>query len=744
MNSSDRLAKLFSSLTLEIGAAKAGSGQGQFPILDLLGNLRDDAADCPTLQKLCADAWEHMVNIVESGKDFQPDDITWLKGLLEQVQALVSPADSSQPVASAPEPTVPTVLPAAPVPAAPAVPPAVEVQATLTEEAPLNLNIADDADLLREFITESREHLDNIEHGVLVLENKPADSETLNTVFRAFHTFKGGAGFLNLVPINRLAHVLESLLDLARQGKLTIDAQVIELILGGRDVLKQFLDEIEGQLSGNKPVAPISIPTAMLKAEVQEMIDAVNSGNGVMKATGAPAAAPAEAPVSLLEQIISLPEAAAAEKVAGSPEPVITVDTPTAPVPVAAPAAAAPNPAAVTASQGAMVKVDTTKLDGLLDLVGEMVIAQSLVGQDLSQFANVNPQFARNMAQLARITKELQRVSMAMRMVPIRGVFQKMARVARDISTKQRKKVNFITSGEDTELDRGVVEELNDPLLHMIRNSMDHGLETPEKRIAAGKDPMGTLQLKAHHQGGNIVVEISDDGAGLNREKILKKAVERGLTTMDKAHTDEEVFAFIFGAGFSTAEKITDLSGRGVGLDVVRRNIEKMRGRVDILSQPGKGTTFKISLPLTLAIIDGLIVKVGEERYIIPTLSVRESFRLQPEMLTRLQNRAEVVNVRGRVIPLLRLHQLFGVKPSVKDAGERIVVVVQSGTDLRCLLVDGLLHKQEVVIKNLNDMMVHKNHSLAGAAILGDGQVGLILDVNALVHLEAPALSQAA
>jgi two-component system chemotaxis sensor kinase CheA len=743
MNNPDRLAKLFASLTFEIGAAKAGSGQGQFPILDLLGNLRDESASQPALQKICADGWERMVGIVETGKDFQADDISWLKSLLNEVQALVSPADSSSAAAPAPEPSA---LPVAPTPAPVAPPPAVDIPVALTEEPPLNLNIADDADLLREFITESREHLDNIEHGVLVLENKPADSETLNTVFRAFHTFKGGAGFLNLIPINRLAHVLESLLDLARQGKLTIDAQVIELILRGRDVLKQFLDEIEGQMGGTKPVAPISIPTAMLKAEVQEVIDAVNAGNHVAPTTAEVSApAPAEAPVSLLEQIISLPDAAAAEKAASVPESVPVIESAPAVAAVVAPVAA-PSASATTvvAPQSAMVKVDTAKLDGLLDLVGEMVIAQSLVGQDLSQFANVNPQFARNMAQLARITKELQRVSMAMRMVPIRGVFQKMARVARDISTKQRKKVNFVTSGEDTELDRGVVEELNDPLLHMIRNSMDHGLETPDKRAAAGKDPVGTLQLRALHQGGNIVVEIQDDGAGLNREKILKKAVERGLTTPDKVHTDEEVFAFIFGAGFSTAEKVTDLSGRGVGLDVVRRNIEKMRGRVDISSQPGKGTTFKISLPLTLAIIDGLIVKVGEERYIIPTLSVRESFRLRPEMLTRLQNRAEVVNVRGRVIPLLRLHQLFGVKPSVKDAAESIVVVVQSGADLRCLLVDGLLHKQEVVIKNLNDMMVHKNHSLAGAAILGDGQVGLILDVNALVHLEAPALAQAA
>ena len=325
---------------------------------------------------------------------------------------------------------------------------------------------------------------------------------------------------------------------------------------------------------------------------------------------------------------------------------------------------------------------------------------------------------------------------MALRMVPIRGVFQKMSRVVRDIATKQGKKVNFITNGEDTELDRTVVEELNDPLLHMIRNSMDHGIEPPEERTAAGKPAAGALHLRACHQGGNIVVEIEDDGAGLNKEKILGKAVERGLAKAGSTLTDEEIFQFIFAAGFSTAEKITDLSGRGVGLDVVRRNIERLRGRVEISSIPGQGTKFKINLPLTLAIIDGFIVKVGGERYILPTLSVRESFRPQPGMVSRLQNRAEVVNVRGRIIPLLRLNELFGISSTSREATDGIVVVVEAGTDMRCLLVDGLLHKQEVVIKNLNDMLVHKNKLLAGAAILGDGLVGLILDVNALVHLE--------
>ncbi len=698
MSDASRIIKLAGQLAVEVSTAKAGDTQGQFPILDLIGNLRDEAKDIPKLTAFCADAWERMVKIVESGANFSLDDIAWLQVLLVQVRALASAAppmpELAPPVAN--EPIV--VVATAPVPAAPVEPNSPTVH---TDDPPLNLNLADDAELLQEFITESREHLDNIEQGVLVLENQPDDSEMLNTIFRAFHTFKGGAGFLNLLPINRLAHVLESLLDQARQGKIVIDAPVIETILRGRDVLKQFIDEIEGQLTGKRPVKAIVISTADLKMEAQDIIDG--------KAHAAPVAAAKT----------SGPTPAAVE--AGEHAP------------------------AADKQHASVVKVDTGKLDGLLDLVGEMVIAQSLVGQNLNELSNVNPQVVRNIAQLGRITKELQRVSMSLRMVPIRGVFQKMSRVVRDIGAKHSKKVQFITTGEDTELDRGVVEELNDPLLHMIRNSMDHGIETSEKRVAAGKSPTGTLALRAYHQGGTIVVEIEDDGAGLNKDKIFQKAVERGLVAADAKLSDEEIFHFIFAAGFSTAEKITDLSGRGVGLDVVRRNIERLRGRVEISSQTGKGTLFKISLPLTLAIIDGFIVKVGEERYILPTLSVRESFRPQPGMVSRVQNRAEVVNVRGRIIPLLRLNELFSAGTRTKtDASEGIVVVVQAGNDLRCLLVDGLLHKQEVVIKNLNDMMVYKNHLLAGAAILGDGRVGLILDINALVHLEARNLTRTA
>ena len=708
MNNPECANQLIASLGTEIRRARAGSDEGQFPILDLIGNLRDETAgrsELAAIHSASAGAWEKMVRIVESGQPFGAGDIEWLNRLLAQIETPAGEAPESPPGLGVRQPSGALELPATPqkrqetaaVQNAPA-----SSGNSVPSEMELNLNIAGDADLLREFITESREHLDNIEQGVLVLEKEPANAEMLNTVFRAFHTFKGGAGFLNLIPINRLAHILESLLDLARQGKFTIASPTIEIILRGRDVLKQFLDAIEGQVSGNKPAAPILIPTEGLKAEVAGMIELVSSGK--------------------------MPEAATPADVS--------------------PAAATPSPesAAPSAngSANAMVRVDTSKLDGLLDLVGEMVIAQSLVAPNLARLTNGDAQFSRNVAQLNRITRDLQRVSMSLRMVPIRGLFQKMARVARDISAKQNKKVNFITSGEDTELDRGVVEELNDPLLHMIRNSMDHGIEPADKRAAAGKPPVGSLQLRAYHQGGSIVVEIEDDGAGLNRERILAKAVERGLVAPGANLTDEEIYRFIFAAGFSTAEKVTDLSGRGVGLDVVRRNIEKLRGAVDISSTTGKGTLFKIALPLTLAIIDGLVVGVGAERYILPTLSVRESFRPAAEMISRVQNRAEVVNVRGRLIPLLRLHEIFDIPARATDPAEGIVVVVQSGANVRCLLVDALLHKQEIVIKNLNEMMVHKNPAFAGATILGDGRVGLILDVNALAQSEKRPLPKAA
>ena len=757
-----RLEQLLTSLGMEIMMAQAGSDHGQFPILDLLGNLRDAAegqTDIAGMKEASAQAWERLVSIVEAGRPFSADEISWLNGLLAQLQSHFEghpsvgtpPQPSLQPAAAAPLPSAPT--PSRAGPDRPA--------GRLPEETPLEINLDSDGELLREFIHESWEHLDNIEQGVLVLEERPDDADTLSTVFRAFHTFKGGAGFLNLLPINRLAHILESLLDQARQSKLAIDSSIIEVILQGRDTLKRFLDEMDAQLSGRKEPGPCIIPTEALKARVKVILDA--STESVTRSAPADAGA---SPASALVPTLTVPVPTHGSAKRGTPsiavDGAITMLTPlpeTSFQPAPAPAqgeelpksnpdrgGAKPGSTEVggASAGGASVKVDTHKLDGLVDLVGELVIAQSLVAQDLRDIGDVSQQFTRNMAQLGRITKELQRVSMSMRMVPIRGAFQKMARVVRDLGAKQQKQVQLLTSGEETELDRNVVEELSDPLMHMVRNSMDHGIEKMDARLAKGKTAMGTIWLRAYHQSGNIVVEIEDDGNGLNQERILAKAIEKGLVSPHAHPTDEEVFNLIFAAGFSTAEKVTDISGRGVGMDVVRRNIEKLRGRTDVVSRSGGGTLFKIMLPLTLAIIDGLIMKLGRERFIIPTLSVRESFRPRKDMLTRVQGRGEVVNVRGQLIPMLRLHEFFGVEPSSRNPEDCIVVVAQAGSNSRALLVDQLLHKQEVVIKNLGELLRNKNPALAGAAILGDGRVGLILDINALVNLQPHALLKAA
>jgi two-component system chemotaxis sensor kinase CheA len=372
-----------------------------------------------------------------------------------------------------------------------------------------------------------------------------------------------------------------------------------------------------------------------------------------------------------------------------------------------------------------------------VELVGELVIAQSLVSQH-PDLANLRSrQLTRNLSQLSQIALELQKIAMSLRMVAIKGTFQKMIRLVRDLNAGTGKDVDLVISGEDTEMDRTMVEELADPLMHMIRNSVDHGIESPEKRAAAGKSAKGTVRLSAFHQGGSIVVEIADDGAGLNTKRILDKAVERGVVAPGAALSDSEIHDLIFAPGFSTAETITGISGRGVGMDVVKQNISKMRGKIEIDSTPGSGTTFRIFLPLTLAIIDGLIARVGEERYIFPTLSVCESFRPTPDMITRVQGKGEVVKVRDRLRPILRLYSHFNVEPRTKDPCEGLLIVVESANQQRCVMVDELIGKQEVVIKSLDERF-KSNRCLAGAAILGDGRVGLILDPRELVQIGAP------
>lgn len=626
------------------------------------------------------------------------------------------------------------------------------------------LDIDSDQELLREFFSESLELLQDIEQGVLVLEEKPGDKNTINSIFRAFHTFKGGAGFLHLAALGELAHELETLLDAVRKGELSINREIIESILAGGDALKLFTREIGDQLEGINPGAPISVPTqhilkrvrAALRGEV--LAPASSAAVAVAKAAEpvppavvaeVPAAAPAPAPVLAPDPVV--PVAAPASVVAAPlavaqpvsiPQPQLVqvpVAKPAAPAVAAAETAGAAEPPAKASregggSTGGFVKLDTEKLDSLVNLVGELVIAQSMVVQNPDVQSINSLQLLRCLRQLSRVTTELQRNAMSLRMVPIRNLFQKMGRLVRDLGVSQNKQVQLVLEGEDTELDRNIVEKMGDPLIHMIRNSVDHGLEGPDERVANGKPAVGTVRLSASHQRGGIVIRIQDDGRGLNTDRILAKAVERGLVRPNAGLSESEIHALIFLPGFSTAEAITDLSGRGVGMDVVLGNIESLRGKVEIESVFGKGTTFTILLPLTLAIIDGLLVAVGEDRYIIPTLSVRESFRLRPGMVSTVHERGEMVTVRGKQTPLLRLGRFLGATSKTTQAEDGIIVVVESGDTARGLLVDELIGKQEVVIKSLGPAFEHQNLA-AGGAVLGDGWVALILDVDTLVKL---------
>jgi two-component system, chemotaxis family, sensor kinase CheA len=580
------------------------------------------------------------------------------------------------------------------------------------EEPSICLDLAEDFGLLREFHGESLELLQGIEQGVLVLEENPADATTIDSIFRAFHTFKGAAGFLHLDALRDLAHDLESLLDAVRRSELPITSEIIDLILAGADALKHFTREVGSQLQGTNAGVPIVFPTRQIIARVQSSLRGESS-----------------------PEIADPPEGVERSQTAGvSSAPMTKTSELQAQPKVRQSVVGAFRELTIPSPSSGFVKLDTAKLDNLVDLVGELVIAQSMVVQNPDVQVINSLQLVRCLRQLSRITTELQRNAMSLRMVPIRAIFHKMNRLVRDLAAQKQKQVQLLLEGEDTELDRNIVEKLSDPLVHMIRNAVDHGLEDSADRVAQGKSELGTIRLTAAHQRGGIVIRIQDDGKGLDRGRILAKAIEGGLVKANANLTESEIFSLIFQPGFSTAETLTDLSGRGVGMDVVARNIENLRGKVEIQSVPGQGTTFTILLPLTLAIIDGLLIGVGDHRYIIPTLSIRESFRPAPGMVTTVHGHGEVVRVRGRQTPLLRLGHYLGTASRAVKPEDGIIVVVESGDAARGLLVDELIGKQEVVIKSLGRAFRQQN-LLAGGAVLGDGGVGLILDVDTLVQM---------
>jgi len=610
----------------------------------------------------------------------------------------VAPAPvAPEPVIEAPEPVTASV--AAPI--------AAIADFVVDDDTELAV-VQSDAELANLFIAEALDHLGTIEQKLLELDERPEDTSLLNDIFRPFHTVKGNASALGIVSVERVAHKVENLLDLARSGRIQVGETEVDLVLRAVDVLSLMINDVGQRLAGQP-----------------------------RKATGAEA-------VSLVQQVERLiagqleEGAAAAAAVMDTPEPVAV--------------AAADEPAFEHDRRGATpsrrrddvpmlagtataIKVDTRKLDNIVDVVGELIVVQSLIAQDPALSALVDGRLARNMAQLRRLTADLQRNSMALRMVPIRQAFQKVARVVRDQSRKAGKPIDLVITGEDTELDRKMVEEITDPLMHMARNSVDHGIEPPDAREATGKPARATVSLSAYYQGSHVIIEVKDDGAGLNTERILESARRKGLIAPDANPSPEDIHRLIFEPGFSTAAKVTEVSGRGVGMDVVRRNIESLRGRVDIRTEQGHGTTFLVRLPLTLAVLDGLLVRVGSERCVLPAAAVRESLRPKPEHVHFVQGQPRMVQVRESVLPLVSLGALLGMGAAAAlDPSAATVVVVEEGGSRIGLVVEELLHKQEVVVKSLGDSFASVR-GVAGGAILGDGRIGLILDPHGIVTM---------
>ena len=547
-----------------------------------------------------------------------------------------------------------------------------------------------DPELAGMFVADALDHLGTIEQTILKLEASPRDLTLVNDIFRPFHTVKGNAGVLGLTSIGEIAHKLETLLDLARSGARRMGAIEIELVLKAVDLLTLLVRELPARAAGQ--------PSTDVSARARELLSAVE----VLIVGGTPP--DRESPLGA---------------VSAAPPP---------------PEADADPPRASWTDGQSTVKVDTRKLDALVDMVGELVIAQAILAEDPALLRSTDERLNRRLAQVKRITGDIQRDAMSMRMVPIRQTFQKMTRLIRDLAKKFDKPTHVVVVGEDTELDRKVVEHLTDPLMHMIRNTIDHGIEPQAARVAAGKPPVAEIRLNAFHRAGSIVVEIADDGTGLNTERIRARAVSLGLVADGAPLTVAEVHQLIFRPGFSTADRVTELSGRGVGMDVVRRNIEALRGRIDIQTEAGRGTTFSLQLPLTLAIVDGLLLEVGADRFVIPAPAVQESLRPRPEQVHSLQGRPCMVQVRDRLIPLLHLGDAFGIAGARQRIPDSTVVIAEDNGRVIALVVDELLGKQEVVIKSLGDMF-RGVRGIAGGAILGDGRIGLILDTGGLMAL---------
>ncbi|MDP5138145.1 chemotaxis protein CheW [Rheinheimera baltica] len=616
------------------------------------------------------------------------------------------------------------------------------------------------------FIEESHEHLDDIERLLMALNIEQPDLEELNSIFRAAHSIKGGSGIFGFEALISVTHVMENLFDKARQAQFTFTSHVIDELLKAVDILRALLtaysdgaepdwsvveqtttlveallhpaevvDEGFGFFADESQAEENDEGFGFFKTSVmQDQIDGfgffdetevqavaqVDEGFGFFEPQPPDLAKAKPAPEQPATPASGKPDKPAEPKVSANPVTTSVANPPPKP----------PAVAKVEAAEANSIRVDISKVDNLVNLAGELVITQSmlnLLGAEVD--GPVAERLQRGLAELERNTRELQESIMTIRMLPLSFVFNRFPRVVRDLSHKLHKQVELVIEGGQTEIDKGLIERLVDPLTHLVRNSLDHGIEVPATRLERGKPELGKLTLKAEQKGGNILISVIDDGGGLNRERILAKAAEKGIELPDNP-TDQQVWQLIMAPGFSTAAEVTDVSGRGVGMDVVKRNIEAMGGRLDIESAAGAGSTFQIRLPLTLAILDGMSVAVADQLFIIPLVNIIESVQPAKEQLKNISNQY-MLELRDAYWPIVRLYTVMTIDGAKTKTDDAILVLIETSKTRFALQVDDLIGQQQVVIKSL-EQHYRRVPGVAGATIMGDGSVALILDVESL------------
>ena len=653
------------------------------------------------------------------------------------------------------------------------------------------------------FFEESIEGLDTMEAALMALDANNVDQETINVIFRSAHSIKGGSATFGFKSVSEFTHDMETILDQVRSGRRNISPDDINIFLQSVDCMREMISLIQAGEEGDTEVASSLKETfsAMLTAGDSGKSNKNGLDEGAQRNNSEDVARPGnphekvrqwqlefipgekilQTGNDVLRLFRELAEVATVRSVAfagelpgfSSLDPLACYMTWRLELETSAPAddiyaifewvedeseiklaeikpaievESKPDikPVKPVASESTSIRVAIDKIDNLINLVGELVITQSMLGQLGADFdVRKLPRLNEGLGQLEHNTRELQESVMRIRMLPISFAFSRFPRMVRDLGSQLGKSINLVMLGESTELDKTVMEKIGDPLIHLVRNAIDHGIEMPETRLQAGKDKEGRLTLNAYHQGGNVVIEISDDGKGLNREALLEKAIEKNILSEDESleMSDDQVFELIFSPGFSTAKTVSDVSGRGVGMDVVKRNIQSLNGAIDVSSEKNKGSTFTIRLPLTLAILDGQLVRVGGNIYVFPLVSIVESMQYDKHKVNKIAGGCEVFSLRDDYVPIIELREVFDVAEEKKEGDSALMVVVESGGEKTGIVVDELLAQQQVVIKSL-EKNYKKVEGVSGATILGDGTVALILDMPGIVKLKSWESSQ--